>query len=173
MKLVPPHIRYTQSFLSAMRKHKASGEPDGLFDEHTEEWFEQHMDLLLQTYANYRKGKDLEEGHVPSSEFWIVDGDEWLGRFSLRHTLNEELTRYGGNLGYYLIPSVRHKGVGTWAMAQVLDEAKKINMKKVLLTCYEDNIPSQKLIQKFGGVYQDSIPSQKDGKPLMRWWITL
>ena len=173
MKLVLPNAQYKDSFLEAMRKHKASGEPDGLFDEHTEQWFEERFDDWLETLAMYRSGHDLPEDKVQSTQWWVIKHGKWLGRVSLRHELNEHLMHYGGHLGYYLIPEARGKGVGTWAVQQVLEKAKKLGLKKLLVTCDTHNIVSQKVIQKFGGVHQDTIDSEMHGGPLMRWWITL
>lgn len=171
--LAKPDSRYKQSLLDAARAHKASGERDGFFDAHDIEWFENNFDALLERYRNEEISENLEDGRVASSQFWVVDGDVWLGRFSLRHELNDRLRQYGGHLGYYLIPSARKKGIGTWAMGEVLKEAKKLGLDRLLVTCDEENIPSQKLIEKFGGVHEDTIPSLETGRPLMRWWVDL
>ncbi len=173
MKLVSPNIQYEQSFLQAVRDHKNSDEHDGLFDAHEYAWFEEHFEMLVQKYLDESAGKNLLDDRVASTQFWIVDGDTWLGRFSLRHELNETLKTYGGHLGYYLVQDARKKGVGTWAMEKVLEEARALGMKKLLVTCNPDNVGSQKLIQKFGGILQDTIESKLNKGPLMRWWITL
>ena len=172
MELVHPSTKYKNSFLAAAKAHLASGEHDGLFDSHAE-WTNEHFDEYLARTKVYRSGKNLPEGKVPSSSFWIVDDDTWLGRVSLRHELNDTLKSFGGHLGYYLIPSARKKGIGSWAVEHVLEEARKLGLKKLLVTCNPDNIGSQKIIQKFGGIHQDTIDSELNDGPLMRWWITL
>jgi predicted acetyltransferase len=173
MKLVSPNKKYKDSFLQAVRDHKQSGEHDGGFDAHEYEWFEKHFEDMVKNYLDESEGKNLRDGRVPQTTLWVVDGDKYLGRFSLRHKLNEVLETYGGHLGYYLVPEARKKGVGTWAMNKVLEKARALGLKKLLVTCDPDNIGSQKLIQKFGGIHQDTIDSKLNDGPLMRWWITL
>jgi len=52
-----------------------------------------------------------------------------------------------------------------------LPEAKKIGLEKVLITCYDDNIASAKVIENNGGVFERF--TEKEGKKLRRYWITL
>jgi len=173
MELVLPNLQYKESFLEAVEKHKQSGEHDGFLDTRDYDWFKHNFDTFLAEQEQFRNGVNLPDDKVPSTQWWVVEGDTWLGRFSLRHRLNETLETYGGHLGYYLIPEARRKGVGSWAMSEVLHKARTLGLQKLLVTCDPDNIGSQKLIQKFGGVHLDTIDSELNGGPLMRWWIEL
>ncbi len=172
MKLAKPSEKYKKSFLEAVQAHKESGEKDGHLNLHSYEWFDENFESMVQTFLDESEGKNLSDDRVPSTEFWIVDGDQWLGRFSLRHKLNAKLERYGGHLGYYLIPSARKKGIGTWAFSEVLKEARKLGIEKIMVSCDESNIGSQKLIKKFGGTLQDITTIPENDGPLMRWWVS-
>jgi predicted acetyltransferase len=35
---------------------------------------------------------------VPGSDFWLIDGSDYIGRLSLRHELNERLLQMGGHI---------------------------------------------------------------------------
>ncbi|MEO1263856.1 MAG: GNAT family acetyltransferase, partial [Bacteroidota bacterium] len=52
-----------------------------------------------------------------------------------------------------------------------LSEAKKIGIKKALLTCSKDNIGSAKVIQKNGGIFRKE--QLVDGKPSLSFWIEI
>lgn len=44
-------------------------------------------------------------------------------------------------------------------------------MSRILLTCYRDNIASERTILAGGGVFEDEL--EDDGEILKRYWITL
>ena len=50
------------------------------------------------------------EGFVPATELWWVDGDEFLGRISIRHRLTPTLLEVGGHIGYDVRPTARRRG---------------------------------------------------------------
>src|SRR5690606_19505183 len=51
-------------------------------------------------------------GWVPSTELWLIEDGEYIGTSHIRHRLNEQLRRYGGNIGYEIRPSRRMQGYG-------------------------------------------------------------
>jgi predicted acetyltransferase len=53
-----------------------------------------------------------------------------------------------------------------------LPKAKKLGLSRVLITCDDDNIGSQKIIESNGGRLQDTI-LEKPGKLTRRYWINL
>ncbi|MBS3081694.1 hypothetical protein J4416_02000 [Candidatus Pacearchaeota archaeon] len=47
------------------------------------------------------KGRNLKDGYVHSTEFWIINtNNKYCGRISLRHKLNDFLSKHGGHIGY-------------------------------------------------------------------------
>jgi len=169
MKLILPSIKYKNSFLDALEEFHAEGKE--LFYNPTE--IDADFDAGIEK-ANERMSGVPKEQRVPDTLFWLVDNGEFIGRVSLRHTLNERLKEYGGHVGYYIRPSEQGKGYGTQALRLAIEEAKKLGLKKILVTCDEDNIGSRKVIEKNGGVLQDVIKTPlNDNRPLMRWWIDL
>lgn len=63
-------------------------------------------------------------GRVPTSYWWIVEGDIILGAIALRHRLNDRLLRVLGQIGHGIRPSARQRGLATWALGQVLSTAR-------------------------------------------------
>ena len=113
-----------------------------------------------------------EKGFVCHSTFWLLsDRGHIVGTSNIRHTLTEQLLIQNGHIGYGISPSQRKKGYATKILALSLKEAKKIGIKKVLLTCDKDNIGSAKVIRKNGGVFRRE--QIVDGKLSLSFWINL
>jgi len=111
------------------------------------------------------------EGMVHCSYRWIVEDDRVLGAISLRHELNDFLLRAGGNIGYGVRPSARRRGLASWALGAMLDEARKLGLHRVLVTCSVENDASRRTIERQGGVLEDVRNSELG--LIRRYWIAL
>lgn len=96
---------------------------------------------------------------------WIVEGDRVQGAIALRHQLNPRT----GHIGYGIRPSARGQGLATWALAEILREARNLDLGRVLLVCAADNPASARTIERNGGVLEDS----PDSSAASRYWIDL
>jgi predicted acetyltransferase len=89
--------------------------------------------------------------------FWLMDDSRYVGCFTFRHNLTEQLIQRGGNLGYNIIPSQRRRGFAFVGLSLVLEQAYKMGFDKILITCGTDNDKSYALIKKavatFGGEF--------------------
>jgi predicted acetyltransferase len=119
-------------------------------------------------------GKARAPGLVPQTNFWLVRSDGMiLGASRLRHYLNPGLEIEGGHIGYDIRPSQRRHGYGTQILALTLVEARKLGLRRVLVTCDDDNVGSARIIERNGGVLQDLVTSPESGKLIRRYWISL
>lgn len=99
---------------------------------------------------------------------WIVEDGRILGAFALRHKYDDLF----GWIGYGVRPSARRRGVATWALSQVLEEARDaLGLDRALMICAEDNIASARTIERNGGILE-GIRNTEHG-PVRRYWITL
>ncbi len=105
------------------------------------------------------------EGIVASTTLWYVDGDEYLGRLSIRHQLTEFLFEQGGHIGYDVRPSARRRGHATAMLKAALPITHALGIDSALVTCDVDNAASRKVIEASGGVLED----ERVGK--LRFWV--
>ena len=107
-----------------------------------------------------------DEKHA--SPRWIVEAGQVLGGIALRHKFDDDI----GHIGYGIRPSARRRGLATWALAEMLDEARAaLNVPRVLILCLADNIASGRTIERNGGVLE-TIRDTAHG-PVRRYWTAL
>ncbi len=165
VELVLPSEKYKDSFLSIFDEYADRI----LIDNFNQSKYEGDFSLFLEKIKNEREGRFLEEGKVPQTIYWLIDGNKFIGRVGIRHVLNDELRKIGGHIGYAIRPSERGKGYGTIALRLALPKAKEIGIDSALITCKSTNIGSKKIIEKNGGVF-DGITKTDEGETL-RYWI--
>jgi predicted acetyltransferase len=175
MELVDPSVQYKDSFIEAVRELQSDAETTttrryrGLSIPELETDFGAFVD----NERSHARGENQPEGYVPQSEFWLVDGGEYIGHLSLRHKLNEQLTAVGGHIGYSIRPSKRRKGYGNKILELGLLKAKELGIERALLTCDATNAGSRKIIEKNGGVLEDQVPNPETGIDKLRFWISV
>ena len=129
---------------------------------------------LVRWLNEQSQGVGLKEGWVASSTFWLASSDERiLGVVNLRHKLTDKLRDFGGHIGYGVRPSERNKGYATRMLRLTLDKARALGIHRVLVTCDADNIASQRVILKNGGVLDSESYSEQAGRVTQRYWIDL
>ena len=115
----------------------------------------------------------VPKGLVPSSTYLGVrEKDNYIvGMIDIRHYLNEYLTQVGGNIGYGVRKSERNKGYAKQMLKLALEKCKELKIKRVLITCDEDNIASEKVILSANAKLEDI--RNVDGENKKRFWIEL
>jgi predicted acetyltransferase len=113
-----------------------------------------------------RRGPRTRWG-VPSTVFWYIAGEHYLGTLVIRHELTPQLAEAGGHVGYHVVAPWRRQGHATRMLAAGLAECEHLGLDRVLLTCDPDNEASRRVILANGG--------QADGRARGedRYWITL
>jgi predicted acetyltransferase len=132
------------------------------------------FDAALLTCAEQAEGRNLPEGNVPASAFWLVrDRQTIVGTSSLRHRLNAFLEYEGGHIGYSVRPSERRKGYGTRILSLTMQAARQVGLTRVLVTCDSDNAASAAVIRRNNGILENEVISEVDQKLVQRYWIVL
>ncbi|MDS1271332.1 GNAT family N-acetyltransferase [Lipingzhangella sp. LS1_29] len=157
--LVYPDVRYRDSFLAAL------GEPDPLAAGAPFRPDSDRVDIPLarirSDFAGYVAQRHAEAheppwpGAVTATALWWVEGEEYLGRVSIRHELSDALRSHGGHLGYEVRPSARGRGHATAMLRAALPWAAKLGIDPALMTCDVINVASRRVIEKSGGSLVD------------------
>jgi predicted acetyltransferase len=170
LKLIRPNKAYKKQYLEMMNEWTSINEKIVPYSIRR---------LDYKRFDEYIEGFDEEEkgilyGGVPATTLWAYDDerDKMIGAVNIRHWLNEELLKNGGNIGDGVRPSERRKGYATKMIALALEECRKMGIDRVLMVCYKHNIGSQKSIQNNGGVLENEIINT-DGYIDQRYWIEI
>src|SRR5688500_4779673 len=101
--LSEPDVRYKESFLEGLREFHQ----EGRMLQHDQHKLANDFVSFLQRLHAAKEHSSMAPARVPSSEFWLIDDEEFIGYLSLRHTLNDFLLKVGGHIGYLIRPSKR------------------------------------------------------------------
>src|SRR5689334_22084598 len=104
--LVRPDERYRESFIAAVREMQ----PEGRYTQHSPEHLAANFPAFVRELLGYDDRANLPAHFVPETLYWLVEGDEFIGRVSLRHELNDQLRLIGGHIGYEIRPSRSRRG---------------------------------------------------------------
>ena len=170
-RLIAPHADYEAS-------HRTFLEEFAACRERVVPWIVAEPYATFQAYVAMMeaasRGVGLRDGGVPHSTFWWVDANnEILGVSNLRHWLTDRLTKFGGHIGYGVRPSARGVGHATGLLRATLGEARRLGLRRVLLTCDKRNVASAKTILRNGGVFEEEEFMLEHERVVCRYWIDL
>lgn len=97
------------------------------------------------------------EGRLPTSNYFLFDGDKEIGFSQIRHTPSQSPEfpdECASHIFYEIHKEFRGKGYGSKLLALAIDQAKILGISKIALSCLKNNIASQKIIKKSGGKFK-------------------
>lgn len=170
--LTPPTVHLHAAWLAAHREWGPGSHEDGFglgpYDEVESAAGFAAWAARLAEQSDPAKTTDV--GRHGCTYRWIVDGDRVLGGIALRHG-DDGYVRWAGHLGYGIRPSARRRGLATWALSRMLDEARVRGPGRLLIVCAVGNVGSMRTIERCGGVFE-GIGETPLG-PARRYWIGL
>ena len=169
--LTRPSLEYEQSYLEAMQDvlpHELGDNPDLRVADR-----EEFQALVESARSLILDG--LPE-HPPEEYLWLIDQGAFIGRVFFLHWLNAVRLQTDGQVDYWIRPSHRRKGYGKLILRLLLERYRQLGLERVLISCLATNLPSQKIIESCGGIFESEIrTSDPFGFPEVRrrYWIDL
>lgn len=173
IKLVTPTIEYADDIMEFRRELLNADDSDsfaGCGDLEdclkAEQW--------IETIEERKSAKTCPKGNVPSDTYIAVRklDNRIVGVIDLRHHIEQPvLNLWGGHMGYIVRPSERGKGYAKMMLKLNLDNCRKKGLKKVMITCNENNKASEAVIISNGGNFEKNV--MVDGEVIKRYWVTL
>lgn len=121
----------------------------------------------LEKENNYSKGKELPEGWIPATTYFLYIDEIPVGYGRIRHSSSEYLENVvgAGNLGYAISKQYRGKGYGDLLFKELLSKCKKFGYSEIKLFPYKDNEATVRIMLKNGG---EIIGDFKETKHIIR-----
>jgi len=111
---------------------------------------------------------------VPSTTYFAIrkSDEKLVGVIELRHHINHPiLGSWGGHCGYSVRPSERGNGYAKEMLRLNIKNANDKGIQKLLVTCDERNIVSEKTILANGGIFEKNV--EVEGCIMKRYWIQM
>ena len=136
MELIPPAPHFLNSYLEACQE--TWGHVHSTYILHDPSQYARWKDTIFQQFENEKRGIGLPPGYVPSTTFWLICGERFIGSGNIRHFLNASLREYGGQIGDFIRLSERGKGYGSLLLRMLLSKAEEMGIRETLITCEAD-----------------------------------
>lgn len=105
---------------------------------------------------------------VPSTIFWCVTGEHYMGTLVRRHGLTKALAEVGGHIGHHVVAPWRRQGHATRMLSLAFVECRALGLERVLLTC---DPPQQRAVPARHRGQRGIAAGRTGGED--HFWITL
>ena len=155
LKLVKPSKKYLPAFLLVVDDYKQDINQfkDVQVGALLKAIEENRADEYIKSLRDAERGIGLPDGYVPSTSYWLMDDDNWVGAFAIRHSLTPNLEQEGGHIAGNIAPKYRGKYSSFVGAKMCLEKARKLGLKRVLITCDAANSASYRAIMGLMKIY--------------------
>lgn len=124
---------------------------NGFTNDYVDISWEDYRDHALPDLIDWSEGKNLPEGYVPCTTFFLWDDDTIVGIFRIRHCLNSFLRQYHGHIGYGIGKEFRGKGYATEGLKFTIEKCRTlIEEDEIYLSVHRNNKASLRVQKKCG-----------------------
>ncbi len=175
LKLVKPSKKYLPAFLRVIDDYRKDSNHFGRvsMDQMIKAIDDGKADEYFKKLSDYEHEENMPDGYVPETRFWLMDDDEFIGSFGIRHRLTPNLEQWGGHIAANISPKHRGKYSSFVGIKLCLAAAAKLGLKRVLMTCDAGNTASYRAILGLMKIYGgEQIPdSIVNGHGEHRVWV--
>lgn len=169
MQLIRPDRQRLPLFVEAMERSLAESSLEQWYAQEQLRMAREESELFLaQTQdmvgvGTIRIAEGVEVPRLPGFTRWMWDG-ELSGVINFRWQTGTTALPPTclGHIGYEVFSWKRQQGYATSALAQMLNEVRPLGIPFVELTTNPDNIASQKVIAKNGGVFVEEFEKEPE-----------
>lgn len=184
MQLVKPANTHLDSYIAALRR---GWSPDNIRGAVAAEEQLARIESDAQAFLASLEDRDakgppvkLPDGsqarRIPGFVRWMWDG-EFCGSIGFRWQAETAAlpAHVLGHIGYAVVPWKQGRGYATEALRQLLPEARALGLPFVEITTDPDNVASQRVIERAGGVLHERYtrPAAYGGEPGLRYRIAI
>jgi predicted acetyltransferase len=183
MQLVQPASEHLSAYVAALRRGWSADNVRGAVAAQEQLARIEHDAAAFLASLDDRHAKGppitLPDGsqalRIPGFIRWMWDDGEFCGSIGFRwQTGTTALPPHVlGHIGYAVVPWKQGRGHATEALRQLLPEARALGLPYVEITTDPDNVASQRVVEKAGGVLVERVtePAAYGAKPGLRFRI--
>ncbi len=130
-----------------------------------------HTDFqaLLEKLDDFSSGRNVPNGYVPATTYWLVEEGELIGVSNLRHHLNERIRESGGHIGLGIRPSYRGQGLGVRLLELTIEKARELKIEEIHIHCHKSNEASSRMIKSVGASLHSEIAEVGSSEVVQRY----
>ncbi len=149
IRLIVPAEKYQDAYIAGLKElMQESARP---------ELFQREIDDAADYVRRAHAGMLGLAAGAPRSDFWLMDGDEYVGTIQIRHKPSGRHPGTESHVYYDVRPSKRKMGYGAKILELGLEEAKALGIGELIVGCLEANIPSRKIIENNTGMLKENV----------------
>lgn len=114
---------------------------------------EDEFRMWLRREHDYARGKNLPDGWLPCTTYFLYVNDAPVGCGRVRHGSNAYLETVvgAGHLGYGIARRYRRRGYGNLLFQGLLLQCRELGYREIKLFPHKDNAATLHIMQKNGG----------------------